>query len=93
MQVLCKASNTASDVRCNICGQGFLVYWTRTSAAERNARRAEILETLREHHSSADAHMAHPEVAFNLPEWSGEPRFSAAALLGNAPQTLWATAA
>ena len=88
MQVLCKASNTASDVRCNVCGQGFLVYWTRTSVAEREAKRAEITQSLREQHHSSDMPNAHPRTGFHLPEWHGEPRFSAAALLGNAPN--WA---
>ena len=85
MQVLCKASNTASDLRCNICGQGFLVYFTRTSPQERAQRRAEILQALRDHHNGDSSHLAHPTTGFNLPEWSGNPRFSAAALLGNAP--------
>ena len=89
MQVLCKASNTASDVRCSVCGQGFLVYWTRTSAEERRQRRAEIVQALREQHNETDAPHAHPQAAFNLPEWSGEPSVSAAALIGNAPA--WAT--
>jgi len=77
MQVLCKASNTASDIRCNICGQGFLVYFTRTSIQERSQRRTEILQALRDHHTTPNG--------FNLPEWSGEPQLSAAALLGGAP--------
>ena len=90
MQVLCKASNTASDIRCNICGQGFLVYWTRTSREEQAAARADILSALRDHHTSSDTHHAHPAAGFNLPAWNGEPRFSAAALLGHAPA--WAVA-
>ena len=85
MQVLCKASNTASDIRCNICGQGFLVYFTRTSIQERSQRRTEILQALRDHHTTTDATTAHPTSGFNLPEWSGEPQLSAAALLGGAP--------
>ena len=89
MQVLCKASNTASDVRCSVCGQGFLVYWTRTSADERRKRRAEIVQTLREHHTDNNGPEAHPQAGFNLPEWNGEPALSAAALIGNAPS--WAT--
>ncbi len=90
MQVLCKASNTASDVRCSVCGQGFLVYWTRTSASERASRKAEIVEALRNHHVMGDGASVHPESGFNLPTWSGETRFSAAALIGNAPA--WAVA-
>lgn len=89
MQVLCKASNTASDVRCEVCGQGFLVYWTRTSAEERTRRKVEIAATLRAHHEANEGAHVHPTVGFNLPEWGGEAAASAAALLGNAPQ--WAT--
>lgn len=89
MQVLCKASTTASDIQCEICGQGFHLYWTRTSRKEREAYRAKIQKALREQHADASADAsAHPSAGFNLPEWNGEPRFSAAALLGNAPS--WA---
>lgn len=90
MQVLCKASNTASDVRCQVCGQGFLVYWTRSTPAERARRREEIVQALREHHLSDHSVHAHPQVGFNMPEWEGEASVSAAALLGNAPA--WAAA-
>lgn len=90
MQVLCKASNGVSDIRCNICGQGFLVYWTRTSLAERSAAREGILKGLRAQHDSTSDRSAHPTAGFNLPEWDGEARASAAALLGNAPE--WAAA-
>jgi hypothetical protein len=88
MQVLCKASNTASDVRCKICGQGFLVYFTRSSAQDRANARYDIQQALRDQHLGTDAPEAHPTVGFNVPEWSGEPQFSAAALLGGAPS--WA---
>ena len=90
MQVLCKASNSASDIRCNICGQGFLVYWTTTSASDRADAREGILQALRGHHSSSEDASVHPKSGFNLPEWDGEAGSSAAALLGNAPE--WAVA-
>ncbi len=90
MQVLCKASNSASDIRCNICGQGFLVYWTRTSPVEQAAARIEILKALRAQHASGNDVSAHPTAGFNLPAWDGDARSSAAALLGNAPD--WAAA-
>jgi len=85
MQVLCKASNTSNDVRCSVCGQGFLVYFTRTSPAERAQSRKEVLEALRNHHVTSNHSAAHPTNGFNLPAWSGAPEHSAAALLGNAP--------
>ena len=86
MQVLCKASNTASDVRCNVCGQGFVVYWERTNHTEREKTREKVLHALREQHeNAANSAEAHPQDCFNLPAWNGEPQFSGAALLGNAP--------
>jgi hypothetical protein len=81
MQVLCKASNTASDIRCSVCGQGFLVYWTRSSREEQASRRAEIVNTLRAHHDAEHGAAAHPSVGFHLPEWQGDPQYSAASLI------------
>ena len=68
MQVLCKASHTGSDVRCRICGQGFLVYWTRSAPAERERRREQIVNALRAHHIADQSAAAHPEDSFSLPE-------------------------
>jgi hypothetical protein len=84
MQVLCKISNTVSDVRCKVCGQGFLVYWSRTSQSEREATRRQVIEALAEHHDSSPSNQVHPRTGFNIPEWNGVPGFSAAALLGGA---------
>ncbi len=89
MQVLCKASNAASDVRCQVCGQGFLVYWSRCAPEARARCRADVMEALRAHHDADLSKVAHPQAGFNLPAWDGEPHVSAAALLGNAPA--WAT--
>jgi hypothetical protein len=86
MQVLCKASSSASDVVCGVCGQGFLVYWSRSSAEERAVSGAEIQQTLREQHSCSDAPNVHPREGFPLPAWDGDLKFSAAALLGGAPR-------
>jgi hypothetical protein len=63
MQVHCKASDTVTDVRCNICGQGFLIYWTRSSAEDR-ATRAEIQQTLTSHHRDSAGPSAHPAAEF-----------------------------
>jgi hypothetical protein len=90
MQVLCKASKGGGDIRCTTCGQGFLVYWTRTSAAERTAAREWIQQALRAQHTDSEDSSVHPRAGFNLPEWGGDASSSAAALLGNAPE--WAAA-
>jgi len=85
MQVLCKVSNTVSDVRCKVCGQGFLVYWSRTSRTEQEATRRQVIQALAEQHSaSSSTEHVHPRTGFNVPDWSGLPNFSAAALLGGA---------
>jgi hypothetical protein len=86
MQVLCKASNSVSDIRCNVCGQGFLVYWTRTSSTERGFAREGIQQGLRAQHTGSEDASAHPAVGFNLPEWVSEGGTS----LGIAPE--WAAA-
>ena len=74
MPVLCKASNTANDVRCTVCGQGFLVYFMPTSPREREQRQA-IQQALRDHHMTSNHSSAHPANGFNLPEW-GTPQHS-----------------
>ena len=84
MQVLCKISNTVSDVRCKVCGQGFLVYWSRTTRTEREATRQHVVEALAQQHAASPTEHAHPRTGFTLPAWSGVPSSSAAALLGGA---------
>jgi hypothetical protein len=85
MQVLCKISNTVSDVRCRICGQGFLVYWSGTSKAEQEATRRNVIDALAEHHTSSNMQHAHPGTGFNVPDWAGvAASLSVAALLDGA---------
>jgi hypothetical protein len=80
MQVLYRATNVTSDLRCSVCGQGFLVYWTPTTAEQRARWQRELLEVLRSHHTTSSAPNAHPAVGFNLPEWAASGRFPVAAL-------------
>jgi hypothetical protein len=65
-EVVCKLSNEASDVRCSVCGQGFLVYWARFSRAEQVESRRVIQEALREHHAGAAADVVHPRESFTV---------------------------
>ena len=65
MQMLCKVSNVFSDVRCPVCGQGFLVYWTRLQAKQRGEQRQTLMEGLRLQHTSVTTAEAHP-AAFHL---------------------------
>ena len=82
MQVLCKTSNTVSDVRCQVCGQGFLVFWARSSRKEQEETRQHVIEALAQQHATSASADVHPRTGFNVPDWSGLPTFSAAALLG-----------
>jgi hypothetical protein len=85
MQAFCKPVDSSPDVRCPVCGQGFLLYWERSSRSQQDATRQSIKQALSDHHIDADPTGAHPDAAFNIPSWSGSPQFSAAALLGGAP--------
>jgi hypothetical protein len=84
LQVLCKPSDTTVDLFCPVCGRGFQLFWERTDRQQRETTLTEVTEALREQHSKSSTCGAHPESAFNLPAWSGQPQFSAAAILGGA---------
>ena len=85
MQVLCKSSNTSSDIKCPLCGQGFLLYWERSSRHEQDRTRHQIQQALRDQHTHLSSTDAHPRPIFNIPNWEGNPYFSGAALLGGLP--------
>ena len=62
MQMLCKVSSAFSDVRCPVCQQGFMVYWTRIAAKNREDQRRGLLDGLRLQQTADDASEAHPAV-------------------------------
>jgi hypothetical protein len=86
MQVLLNRSETHNDIQCGVCNQSFRLYWERTSESERDTMRAIISKELLRHHEAELGNdktvAAHPVGPFNLPDWSGAPQFSGAALLG-----------
>jgi hypothetical protein len=82
MQVLLRRSDEKQDLKCRVCGQGFRVYWERTSLEEQTAMRAIVLDTLDLQHAGDGSPAAHPASPFNVPNWQGPPQFSGAALLG-----------
>jgi hypothetical protein len=86
MQVLCKISNTVSDVRCKVCGQGFLVYWPRTSRAEQELTRRQVSEALEQQHAASGGQggHVHPRTGFTVPDWNGVQAISDAAELSGA---------
>jgi hypothetical protein len=85
MQVLCKSSEKNVEAHCSVCGQGFVLYWERTTTMEKEEALAEVERTLRSHHRGNTTISAHPNRGFLVPEWHGPIAFSGAAILGNAP--------
>ncbi len=71
MQVFCKATNGDAELHCYVCGQGFVLFWERSSPAQRLAALPGIQETLRLHHLAAQGPQAHPQDRFLVPDWSG----------------------
>ena len=69
MQVLIERSNVGSDVRCEVCGQGFIVYWDWASRQARMDARTLVMSALREHHEDeTTGHHVHPDERFAIPE-------------------------
>lgn len=77
MQILCKASDHACDVRCAVCGQGFLVYWTRSCAEDRTTDLSELL--CAHHLHGLPGPSAHPSREFAI---SVDPRAGYTETLG-----------
>ncbi len=63
MPVECLPSNVCSDVRCAVCGQGFLVFAERQVRAHISDLRQTVQQVLRQqHHAASD----HPACAFTI---------------------------
>jgi hypothetical protein len=80
MQLLLRRSEFRQDMHCDVCGQGFRLYWEQNSPAERATMRAIVLGELRDHHSREQGGdktpAAHPFDLFRLPGWAGSPKFA-----------------
>ncbi len=61
MSIESQSSNVSSDVRCAVCGQGFLVYAGREGSAHRAELRDAVQQVLRRQHE-CDAHPMGPFV-------------------------------
>ncbi|HEX3472214.1 MAG TPA: hypothetical protein VHT28_13605 [Silvibacterium sp.] len=79
------ATEEYADVICEICREKYKLYFERPSQEEREQAVAMVIQALANHHVTADGSWVHPQKPFNVPEWSGPPEWSAAALLGGAP--------
>jgi hypothetical protein len=75
MRVLCKASDVSSDVRCDVCGQGFTVYYARTSPQGEAQVMANVAAALKDHHGSCAAGTGPGADEFHLAEWVSELTF------------------
>ena len=65
MSVTCLMSNLANDLRCPVCGQGFLVFAERMSATAREQVKRRVQLTMRSHHAGALGGLhVHPTTAF-----------------------------
>jgi hypothetical protein len=74
----------ASDVRCPLCGQGFLIFAELAAHASQIESRRLIQQTLRDQHiSQGKLAGAHPGSLFDIPSQPGTLPFSASASLSD----------
>ena len=72
MSVTCLLSNTANDLRCPVCGQGFLVFAERATATVREQVKRRVQRAMRNHHAGAlGALDVHPTTAFPVEDNNG----------------------
>ena len=62
MPVECIVTNLESDVRCAVCGQGFLLFASRPLHLHRDRLRSAVQQALRTHHSAGE----HPAQRFSV---------------------------
>ncbi len=80
----CQPSRLSSNVRCPVCGQGFLIYAEQGMQAGHEVNNRLIQHVLRTHHTGHSASSsAHPASTFHIPCWSGAQPFLASASLSN----------
>ncbi len=67
MSIELKPSNVGCDVRCAVCGQGFLLFSSRLAHLHHHTVQAHVQRALRGHHAECNDHHAHPVEAFSMP--------------------------
>jgi len=82
MPIPCIATETAFDVRCPVCGRGFLLLTEPTLSLQKGSMRRAARKALAAQHdqSSITSHNVHSDEVFDLPGWDGEPDGPGAAL-------------
>ena len=82
MQPSHQPSRLSSDVRCPICGQGFLIFAELAAHASQIDSRRMIQQMLRAQHDAPSIANPHPDTTFDIPSRSGAP-FTASASLSD----------
>jgi hypothetical protein len=81
---LCQPSKLSANVRCPVCGQGFLIYAANGIHDGHNINRRIIEHALRSHHGGCPVSSSvHPQSTFSIPSGPGSDRFLASASLSN----------
>lgn len=76
MPIPCIATETAFDVRCPVCGRGFLLLTEPTLSLQKGSMRRAARKALAAQHDqsvSAGGRNVHSDEVFDLPGWDGEP--------------------
>ena len=66
MELQVKPSNIGSDVRCAVCGQGFLLFSDKLAHLHHHAVVMHVQRALRQHHAICDDCRAHPAEGFSM---------------------------
>jgi len=83
MPIPCIATETAFDVRCPVCGRGFLLLTEPTLSLQKGSMRRAARKALAAQHDQPTSGVggnAHSDEVFDLPGWDGEPDGPGAAL-------------
>ena len=67
MSIELKPSSVGSDVRCAVCGQGFLLFSSRLAHLHHHAVMLHVQRALRQQHTGSNDHKAHPAEGFSMP--------------------------
>lgn len=72
MPIPCIATETAFDVRCPICGRGFLLLTEPTLSLQKGSMRRAARKALAAQHDQKAGGNVHSDEVFDLPGWDGE---------------------
>jgi hypothetical protein len=74
MPIPCLPTETSFDVRCPVCGRGFLLLPEPTLLLQRGSLRRTAQKALAAQHDAAgdDRKAVHADEVFDLPSWDGE---------------------